>query len=126
MMVRTTSLTALLTAVTLAVNVAPAFAGATSSGYDETGVLGDVPSTSTNAPSVLGAQATRGTGQAPASVAAATATAPVTAAQSLPSSGEGGGSLPFTGFDAGIVLLLGAVLVGTGIVIRRSSRRSTS
>ena len=32
------------------------------------------------------------------------------------------GSLPFTGLDLGVVLLLGVTLVGTGLVVRRVSR----
>ena len=34
------------------------------------------------------------------------------------------GNLPFTGLDLGIVALMGAVLVGTGLVLRRTTRRS--
>ena len=32
--------------------------------------------------------------------------------------------LPFTGLDLGIVALLGAVLLGTGLVLRRTTRRA--
>jgi len=34
------------------------------------------------------------------------------------------GDLPFTGFDLGIVAIMGVALLGTGIVLRRSTRRS--
>ena len=34
------------------------------------------------------------------------------------------GNLPFTGLDLGIVALLGAVLLGTGLVLRRTTRRA--
>ena len=32
--------------------------------------------------------------------------------------------LPFTGLDLGIVALMGAALLGTGLVLRRTTRRS--
>ncbi len=35
-----------------------------------------------------------------------------------------GGSLPFTGFEVGIAFIAGLALLGTGLVVRRSSRRS--
>jgi hypothetical protein len=35
------------------------------------------------------------------------------------------GGLPFTGFDVGIVALIGAVLLGTGVLVRRLGRGST-
>lgn len=34
--------------------------------------------------------------------------------------------LPFTGLDLGIVALMGVALLGTGLVLRRSTRRSSS
>lgn len=34
------------------------------------------------------------------------------------------GDLPFTGLDLGIVALLGGVLLGTGLVLRRTTRRA--
>jgi hypothetical protein len=37
------------------------------------------------------------------------------------SGGSSGASLPFTGLDIAIVLALGAVLAGTGVVLRRAS-----
>ena len=33
------------------------------------------------------------------------------------------GSLPFTGLEVGIVALMGALLLGTGVAVRRVSRR---
>jgi len=41
--------------------------------------------------------------------------------QAASNSGGSGASLPFTGLDIAIVLALGAVLAGTGIVLRRAS-----
>ncbi|MGH2762905.1 MAG: hypothetical protein ACRDL4_02335 [Thermoleophilaceae bacterium] len=35
------------------------------------------------------------------------------------------GSLPFTGWDLGIVLMLGLALAGTGLVVRRAARSSS-
>lgn len=117
-MARNISLSTILAVGVLAVSGAPAMAGATSSGYDETGVLGNVPP---SGPTVLGASAVRpATSAAPAAATApVAATAQVTPTQSVES---GGSSLPFTGFDAGIVLLLGAVLFGTGFAVRRVTR----
>lgn len=37
-------------------------------------------------------------------------------------SGNGGGGLPYTGGDIALVIAAGAAILGTGIVIRRSSR----
>ncbi len=34
------------------------------------------------------------------------------------------GDLPFTGLDLGIVALMGAALLGTGLALRRTTRRS--
>lgn len=36
----------------------------------------------------------------------------------------GGGELPFTGLDVLIVALMGAALLGTGVVIRRTARQN--
>ena len=38
--------------------------------------------------------------------------------------GGGGGDLPFTGFDAGLILLGGTLLVGMGLLARRAARQS--
>jgi len=116
-MARNISLTAVLAAGILLVSGAPAMAaGATASGYDATGVLNEVDA------QVLGATAKdNGGGSGPGS-AAAPGSAPaagVTPAQPVANSGR---ELPFTGFDAGIVLLLGALLLGTGFAVRRSTR----
>jgi hypothetical protein len=37
--------------------------------------------------------------------------------------GGGGGSLPFTGFQLGLAALVGAGLLGTGVVLRRTVRQ---
>lgn len=36
--------------------------------------------------------------------------------------GDGGGALPFTGTDLGILLVLGLALAGTGLLVRRAAR----
>ena len=36
------------------------------------------------------------------------------------------GALPFTGFEAGIALLIGGVLAGTGLAVRRTARSRDS
>src|SRR5467141_3979629 len=47
--------------------------------------------------------------------------------QAASNGGNGSGaSLPFTGLDIAIVLALGAVLVGTGVVLRRASGRDAA
>jgi hypothetical protein len=43
-------------------------------------------------------------------------------AQPVKSSSSSGAKLPFTGLDLAIIVGLGAVLAGTGLVLRRSTR----
>jgi hypothetical protein len=45
-----------------------------------------------------------------------------TAASPSSGSGTSGGGLPFTGFDVGLVALIGAALLGSGFLIRRLGR----
>lgn len=101
------------TVATIAVLSVPAAAQAQTSsqrGYDETlGVIGQVD-TPTTPPAHQTAPSQSDT--APA--------ADVTPAQ--PVANEAG-NLPFTGLDVGIVVLMGAVLLGTGLVLRRTARR---
>ena len=47
-----------------------------------------------------------------------------TQAVSESSGSGGGGALPFTGWDLGIVLALGLALAGTGLAVRRAARSS--
>jgi hypothetical protein len=47
------------------------------------------------------------------------------AAQELGTTTNTGDSLPFTGFEAGLVALFGAGLVALGFVMRRTSRRTS-
>lgn len=62
---------------------------------------------------------------APGSVAGATSpgggTAPAVAS-ATPSAAAPGGSLPFTGLDLGVIVLLAAALLGLGLFLRRVSR----
>ncbi len=91
-----------LTAVAPAASAQPA-----KQGYDETTVLGNVDS---------GGPAPAAQETAPAVAASPTTeTAPV-AVQSNES------SLPFTGADLGILVLMGVLLGGTGLVLRRVVR----
>jgi hypothetical protein len=62
-------------------------------GYDETGVLGSVDEPGNSGPGAV---------------------------QSV--SDDGDDSLPFTGLDVGILLVLGAAAVGTGFAVRRVVR----
>jgi hypothetical protein len=94
---------ALITALLLAVSGGTAVAQqATQRGYDETlGVIGEIETenpTQDTAPAGPAAQPTP--------------------PQQQPQAGD----LPFTGLDVGIVVLLGAVLIGTGFVLRRTTR----
>lgn len=56
-------------------------------------------------------------------VVSETPTTPVAATKTVPTAATG--SLPFTGFEAGLVALLGAALLGTGFMLRRSTRRDS-
>lgn len=73
--------------------------------------------------SVSGTQAGNGNQQGPNTqhetqgVQASNSPAPVASTASVDSSSQG--SLPFTGLDVGILALVAAVLVGTGLALRR-------
>lgn len=118
----TTALALCATALAVAAPVASA-GSAAKQGYDESTVLGNVeettgggPTTPTsNGPSPQGAPS-------PASATSPAATAPAAAVQS---GSDEGSSLPFTGADLGILLLLGVLLGGTGLVLRRVVHRPT-
>ena len=100
---RIAGLTAVLVSLLLAVGGGTALAQGTSSsrGYDESlGVIGEIQSEEPTPPERREQQPTP---PAP----------PV----------QDEGSLPFTGLDLGIVALMGVVLLGTGVVLRRSTRR---
>lgn len=51
---------------------------------------------------------------------------PVATPPSTPPATTTSGSLPFTGFQAGLVGLAGLALLGTGVAMRRVARRSDS
>jgi hypothetical protein len=99
-----------LTALVLAFTGGTAMAqdGPSQRGYDETlGVIGQVDTPQTP---------TRPAQAAQPSQAAVTPAQPV----------QQEGSLPFTGLDIGIVALMGIVLLGTGVVLRRTITRGPS
>lgn len=105
-----------VTAVTIGSTGGLALAqSSTQQGYDETGVLGQVDNNNTGGPGVLGDKTVHAT---------PTTAQPAAVATPTPAATTNGSSLPFTGMDVGIVLLLGLVLVGTGFVVRRAGRRS--
>jgi hypothetical protein len=56
------------------------------------------------------------------------ATQPVSEVESTttPTTASSTGSLPFTGLDLGAIVLAGAVLGGTGLMLRRWSKSSTN
>lgn len=104
---RIAGLTALLTSLLLAIGGGTAFAQSAPSarGYDESlGVIGEIQSEEPTPPQAAGQQPS--TPAAPAQ--------------------QSEGSLPFTGLDLGIVALMGGALLGTGLVLRRTTRRSPS
>ena len=91
----------LLCAVFAAFGAPSAFAqGTTQDVYDETSIIGDIEDTTPS-------NKTAGTPETPAPVA---------------EKSDEGGSLPFTGLDLTIVALMGMALLGTGLLIRRSTR----
>ena len=74
--------------------------------------------------SVSGTQAGNGNEQGPVAqqdetqgVQVSNSPAPVASAATVESSSQG--SLPFTGLDVGILVLVAAILVGTGLALRR-------
>ena len=102
---RIAHLTALFTALLLALSGGTALAQGTAStrGYDESlGVIGEIQSEEPTPPARRDE----------------TPTPPQT-----PPPVQEEGDLPFTGLDLGIVALMGVVLLGTGVVLRRSTRR---
>lgn len=92
-------------------------------GYDETNVVNQLPNGE-----VLGA--TSGGGGANVSPDTGSTDTPTTTRESgagapadeTTATQAASGSLPFTGADAGLVALMGLVLLGTGVVLRRNSR----
>jgi hypothetical protein len=95
-------------------------------GYDETNVVNQLPNGE-----VLGATSGGGganvspdTGNTdtPTTTHESGAGAPASTADETETTEAASGSLPFTGADAGLVALMGAVLLGTGLVLRRNSR----
>lgn len=110
-----------LCAATVAV-AAPAASAQTAAkqGYDESTVLGNVDETTGGGPTAPEAQPAPASAPSPAS-----ASAPAPAVQSVSAESDES-SLPFTGADLGILLLLGALLGGTGLVLRRVVRRPTA
>ena len=105
---RIARLTALLAAALLAVGGGTAFAQATPSerGYDESlGVIGEIQSEEPTPP-------------------ASQEESPTPPPATPPPPVQEEGDLPFTGLDLGIVALMGAALLGTGLVLRRTTRRS--
>ncbi|HEX8121472.1 MAG TPA: hypothetical protein VF549_09430 [Solirubrobacteraceae bacterium] len=104
---RIAGLTALLTSLLLAIGGGTALAQNTPSsrGYDESlGVIGEIQSEEPTPPAQREEQPETPTTPPPVE--------------------QREGSLPFTGLDLGIVAAMGVVLLGTGLVLRRSTRRS--
>ena len=105
---RIAGFTALLTTFLLAIGGATAFAQGTPSerAYDESlGVIGEIQSEEPTPPAQTDEAPTPP--QAPAPV-------------------QEEGDLPFTGLDLGIVALMGGILLGTGLILRRTTRDRTT
>ena len=101
---RIAGLTALLTAFLMSLSVGSALAQSTPTerGYDESlGVIGEIQSEDPQPP------------QRESTPPAPTPPPPAERQES---------DLPFTGLDLGIVALMGVLLLGTGIVLRRTTR----
>jgi hypothetical protein len=82
-------------------------------GYDESlGVIGEIDTADPQASEPRGSAPSAAPAQAPAPGAAPVA--------------EQGSALPFTGLDLGIIAALGALLLGTGFVLRRTTRGRTT
>jgi len=104
--------------VAIGAMVAPALAQSPAQGYDESGVMNNVPPGGSG---VLGDEDS-GAGESP--------TAPTPRADTVPNKEAGAttpaatstGNLPFTGLDVGIVVLMSLALLGTGLLLRRSGR----
>ena len=106
--------------VAMGAMVAPALAQSPAQGYDESGVMNNVPPGGSG---VLGEEDS-GAGESP--------TAPAPRADTVPNKEAGAttpaatttptGNLPFTGLDVGIVVLMSLALLGTGLLLRRSGR----
>lgn len=117
-MIRTNKIALMLAlcALALVAAVPTAMASPAQQGYDETTVLGNVDNGGP-APEADTAPAA----VAPTSTPVAE-TAPVAVeSTSAPTSSES--SLPFTGADLGILVLMGVLLGGTGLVLRRVVRQ---
>lgn len=102
-----------LVALLVAAPAAMGAAGAAQSAYDEAPPLGDV----------RGATGTTGPDAAPEPVPVAESTATAPSPTPVPvADTEDVSGLPFTGLELAIIALLGTVLVGTGLLVRRASR----
>ena len=119
-------------AVMSAALVAPAASAQTpaANGYDETGVLPNIPPKQDVVPppqgGVLGDDRDGGTegtvpdGRPPSVSAEPNPTTPPVTRETGAAPPVQAGTLPFTGLDVGIVALLGMLLVGTGFALRRT------
>jgi hypothetical protein len=110
---RIAGLTALITTLLLAIGGGTALAQGTPSerGYDESlGVIGEIQS---EEPQPQQAEQQE---QEPVPTSSPPPSEPPQAAQQE-------SDLPFTGLDLGIVALMGVLLVGTGLVLRKTTRR---
>ena len=108
-MIRTNKIALMLAlcALALVAAVPAATAQPAKQGYDETTVLGNVDNG----------------GPAPAAQETAPAVATSPAVETAPVAVESSeSSLPFTGADLGILVLMGVLLGGTGLVLRRVVR----
>ena len=119
------SLVAGVVALVVAVPATASAQSPAASGYDETNVVNTLPDQTGPQSEVL--DATGGGGGTDTTPTKTTKTENREAGANTPAAAAAPqeastGSLPFTGADVGLVALMGAVLLGTGVVLRRNSR----
>ena len=104
--------------VAMGAMVAPALAQSPAQGYDESGVMNNVPPGGSG---VLGDEDS-GAGESPTAPTPPSATAVPNKEAGATKPATSTGNLPFTGLDVGIVVLMSLALLGTGLLLRRSGR----
>ena len=104
--------------VAMGAMVAPALAQSPAQGYDESGVMNNVPPGGSG---VLGDEDS-GAGESPSAPTPSENAAPNNEAGATAPAATTTGNLPFTGLDVGIVVLMSLALLGTGLLLRRSGR----
>jgi hypothetical protein len=113
-------LTTMLCMGLLLVAAAPATAQTSvTQGYDESGVIGNID----ESPEVIPGTDEEPAGETiPEESDEVTPTAPAPTVRETGAAPTEAAELPFTGFEAGLIAFVGLMLLGTGVVLRRSQR----